>query len=210
MGYIVGLTGGIGSGKSTVAALFSQLGVPVVDADIVAREVVEVGSPLLADIVDYFGEEILLDNGALNRSLLRERIFACEQDKHWLNQLLHPAIRQAMLAQLEQQQYPYVLWVVPLLIENNLTGYCDRLLVVDVEPQTQLQRASQRDNNDMALIKNIMSSQVSREARLVQADDVIFNEANLSENSENMWQQVQQLHQLYLTLAKQKEESNAK
>lgn len=210
MGYIVGLTGGIGSGKSTIAALFAQLGVAVVDADVVAREVVEKGSPLLANIVDYFGKEILLDNGGLNRSLLRERIFANEQDKHWLNQLLHPAIRQAMLIQLQQQSSPYVIWMVPLLIENKLLSYCDRVLVVDVEPETQLRRASLRDNNDVALIRNIMSSQVSREIRLAVADDVILNEDNFRENRDNIWQQVQRLHQLYLALAKEKEEKNEK
>lgn len=204
MSYIVGLTGGIGSGKSTIADLFAQLGVPVVDADIVAREVVAPGSPLLAQIVAYFGAHILLANGELDRAKLRQCIFACEQDKHWLNQLLHPAIRQTMLQQLAQQQAPYVLWVVPLLIENQLMTYCDRILVVDVLPETQLARVKQRDQNDETLIKQIMAAQVSRSQRLAVADDVITNDLDLDSNQHNIQQQVQTLHQLYLTLAQEK------
>lgn len=203
MSYIVGLTGGIGSGKSTIAELFAQLGVPVVDADIVAREVVAIGSPLLAQIAEYFGPNILLTNGELDRTQLRQRIFACPQDKHWLNQLLHPAIRQAMLHQLNCQQAPYVLWVVPLLIENQLTQYCQRILVIDVLPETQLARVKRRDQNDETLIKNIIAAQASREQRLQVADDVIQNELDFASNQANIQQQVQALHQLYLTLAQE-------
>ena len=106
MTYVVGLTGGIGSGKSTIAGLFAELGVPIVDADLVARQVVEKGSPLLAEIAAHFGPEILLKDGTLNRAALREKIFANEMQKHWLNQLLHPAIRHEMLRQLAAQQAP--------------------------------------------------------------------------------------------------------
>ena len=104
MTYVVGLTGGIGSGKSTIAELFAELGVPIIDADLVARQVVEKGSPLLAKIAAHFGPEILLEDGALNRAALREKIFANETQKDWLNQLLHPAIRHEMLRQLAAQQ----------------------------------------------------------------------------------------------------------
>ena len=201
MTYVVGLTGGIGSGKSTIAELFAELGVPVIDADIVARQVVEKGSLLLAEIAAHFGPEILLEDGALNRAALREKVFNHESEKQWLNQLLHPAIRHEMLRQLAAQQAPYCIFMVPLLIENNLTALCQRVLVVDVSEQTQMTRASQRDNNQLALIKNIMQSQVSRSERLQHADDVINNDVDLSESLPHLKQTVLDLHHLYLQLA---------
>ena len=201
MTYVVGLTGGIGSGKSTIAELFVELGVPVIDADLVARQVVEKGSPLLAEIAVHFGPEILLEDGALNRAALREKVFNHEREKQWLNQLLHPAIRHEMLRQLAAQQAPYCIFMVPLLIENNLIALCQRILVVDVSEQTQMTRASQRDNNQLALIKNIMQSQVSRSERLQHADDVINNDADLSESLPQLKQKVLGLHHLYLQLA---------
>lgn len=201
MSYIVGLTGGIGSGKSTVAELFSALGVPVVDADIVARQVVEKGSTLLQRIAEHFGQSVLLPSGELNRTRLRTLIFNHEKEKIWLNDLLHPAIRQAMLQQLRHQTAPYVLFVVPLLIENNLTEFCDRVLVIDVKPETQLARASARDNSNIALIQNIMRSQVSREERLVKADDVIDNDRDISENLTALQRKVVELHRFYLQLS---------
>lgn len=201
MTYVVGLTGGIGSGKSTIAKLFAELGVPVIDADIVARQVVEKGSPLLQQIVAHFGTEILLENGKLNRAALREKVFNHETEKQWLNQLLHPAIRTEMLNQLAQQRTLYCIFMVPLLIENKLTALCQRVLVVDVSEQTQLTRASQRDNNQLALIKNIMQSQVSRSERLQHADDVINNDADLSESLPQLKQKVLDLHHHYLQLA---------
>ncbi|WP_109128184.1 dephospho-CoA kinase [Aggregatibacter segnis] len=201
MTYVVGLTGGIGSGKSTIAELFAELGVPVIDADLVARQVVEKGSPLLAEIAVHFGPEILLEDGALNRAALREKVFNHEREKQWLNQLLHPAIRHEMLRQLAAQRMPYCIFMVPLLIENKLTALCQRVLVVDVSEQTQMTRASQRDNNQLALIKSIMQSQVSRSERLQHADDVINNDADLSESLPQLKQKVLDLHHLYLQLA---------
>ena len=201
MTYVVGLTGGIGSGKSTIAELFAELGVPVIDADLVARQVVEKGSPLLAEIAAHFGPEILLEDGALNRAALREKVFNHESEKQWLNQLLHPAIRHEMLQQLAAQRMPYCIFMVPLLIENKLTALCQRVLVVDVSEQTQMTRASKRDNNQLALIKNIMQSQVSRLERLQHADDVINNDADLSESLPQLKQKVLDLHHHYLQLA---------
>ena len=201
MTYVVGLTGGIGSGKSTIAELFAELGVPVIDADLVARQVVEKGSPLLAEIAVHFGPEILLEDGALNRAALREKVFNHESEKQWLNQLLHPAIRHEMLRQLAAQQAPYCIFMVPLLIENNLIALCQRVLVVDVSEQIQMTRASQRDNNQLALIKNIMQSQVSRSERLQHADDVINNDVDLRESLPQLKQKVLDLHHLYLQLA---------
>ncbi len=204
MSYIVGLTGGIGSGKSTVANLFAELGVPVVDADIVARQVVEKGSPLLTQITAHFGIQVLTETGELNRAVLRNLIFHNETEKNWLNALLHPAIREEMLAQLERQTAPYILFVVPLLIENKLNTLCDRVLVIDVKPETQLARASQRDKNNIQLIQQIMNAQVSRDTRLQYADDIINNDDELVEKGNVLRQNVLKLHRTYLRLAKEK------
>lgn len=204
MSYIVGLTGGVGSGKSTIANLFAELNVPIIDADIVAREVVAKGSALLEQITQHFGQHILKEDGELDRAALREIIFADPEQKLWLNNLLHPAIRQAMLHQLQQQTSPYVLWVVPLLIENNLTKQCDRILVIDVREDIQLQRVMQRDNNHINLVKQIIAAQVTREERLAVADDIIDNSADLTENLPHLTAQVRSLHQKYLTLSQMK------
>ena len=204
MTYIVGLTGGIGSGKTTIANLFADLGVPLVDADVVAREVVAKDSPLLSKIVEYFGAQVLTEQGELNRSALRERVFSNDEDKLWLNNLLHPAIRERMKKQLAEQTAPYTLFVVPLLIENKLTALCDRILVVDVSPQTQLDRSSQRDNNNFEQIQRIMNSQVSQQERLKWADDVINNDAELAQNLPHLQQKVLELHQFYLQQAEKK------
>ena len=205
MTYIVGLTGGIGSGKSTIANLFALLDVPIIDADVVAREVVEKGSPLLTKIVEHFGQHILDKQGNLDRTALRQIVFHSEQEKKWLNQLLHPAIRAEMLRQLEAVSAPYVLWVVPLLIENKLSELCDRVLVVDVLPDIQLERAIKRDESKAETIQNIIASQVDRQTRLNYADDVIENNLPLEENAINLAHQVAKLHHCYLDLAKQKE-----
>lgn len=202
MTYIVGLTGGIGSGKSTIANLFAKLGVPLVDADIVAREVVEKGSPLLTKIAEHFGDQILTAQGELNRAALRERVFHNESEKQWLNNLLHPAIRERMQQQLAVQTVPYTLFVVPLLIENKLTTICDRILVVDVSPQTQLTRAAQRDQNNPEQIQRIMNAQVSQQERLKWADDVINNDTELAQNLLHLQQKVLELHRFYLQQAK--------
>ncbi|STO92323.1 dephospho-CoA kinase [Haemophilus pittmaniae] len=199
--YVIGLTGGIGSGKSTIANLFGELGVPIIDADVVARQVVEKGSPLLAQIAEHFGTEILTPTGELDRAQLRQRVFQDETEKNWLNQLLHPAIRTEMLNQLSAQRAPYTLLVVPLLIENKLTNLCDRVLVIDVSPQTQLTRAAQRDNNSLEQIQRIMQSQVSQKERLQWADDIINNDRELADNFIHLQQKVLELHRFYLTLA---------
>ncbi|OOF49174.1 dephospho-CoA kinase [Rodentibacter genomosp. 1] len=201
MTYIVGLTGGIGSGKSTITHLFSDLGVPIVDADIIAREVVEKGSPLLEQIVGHFGEAVLLENGELNRAALRQQVFANEAEKNWLDGLLHPAIREAMLEQLSAQTAPYTLFVVPLLIENNLTELCQRILVIDVPPQTQLTRAMKRDQNNLEQIQRIMNAQVSRTERLKWATEIINNDKDLAENLPHLKQKVLELHRFYLQQA---------
>jgi dephospho-CoA kinase len=172
---VIGLTGGIGSGKTTIANFFRDLGVDIVDADIAARTVVEPGSIALAKISQYFGLQFIQPDGTLNRSLLRSQIFSNEQDKHWLNNLLHPLIRQTMLEEIQQSQSPYCLLVAPLLIENNLQSLVARILVIDIKESEQVKRAASRDPSSIDEIKRIMASQISREKRLTYADDIINN-----------------------------------
>lgn len=206
MSYVIGLTGGIGSGKTTVSNLFAELGGMVIDADVVARQVVEKGSPLLTKIVEHFGTQILTSEQSLDRKALRQIVFNNESEKAWLNDLLHPAIREEMLRQLSAATEPYIIWVVPLLIENKLTQFCDRILVVDVSPEIQLERATKRDKSKIETIKNIMAAQVSREERLSYADDIIKNDLPLEKGLLKIQKQVKALHLHYLTLAKQKSE----
>ncbi|QCR37915.1 dephospho-CoA kinase [Nissabacter sp. SGAir0207] len=197
MNYLVALTGGIGSGKSTVANAFAALGVTVVDADIIARQVVEPGTPALAEIARHFGDGILQPDGSLHRARLRERIFAAPDEKQWLNALLHPLIQQETQRQIQQATSPYVLWVVPLLIENGLQARADRVLVIDVDRETQLARTTARDGVSRQQAENILAAQVSREQRLACADDVIDNRGDPS----TIEPRVAALHQHYLQLA---------
>ncbi|MBA6233268.1 MULTISPECIES: dephospho-CoA kinase [unclassified Colwellia] len=178
---VIGVTGGIGSGKTTIANFFSDLGVDIVDADIAARTVVEPGSIALAKISHHFGLQCIQPDGTLNRPLLRSQIFSNEQDKHWLNNLLHPLIRQTMLEEIQQSQSPYCLLVAPLLIENNLQDLVARILVIDIKESEQVKRAASRDPSSVDEIKRIIASQISREKRLTYADDIINNsESDLS------------------------------
>lgn len=200
MAFVVGLTGGIASGKTTVANLFHQhFAIDIVDADLVARQVVQPGSVGLSAIVDHFGPEILTANGELDRASLRARIFDQADEKAWLNQLLHPMIRQEMIEQLKTVTSAYALLVVPLLVENRLQTLCDRVLVVDVEEQTQIERTIQRDGVDEQQVRAILNAQATRQARLAIADDVVKNDAK----DQNLLQQVTELHQKYLAMSKQ-------
>ncbi len=192
MSYIVALSGGIASGKSTIAHLFAQLGVPIIDADIIARQVVEVGTPALAQIVKHFSQEILLENGELDRSQLREIIFNNDHERLWLNNLLHPIIAQETQKQFAQQTAPYVIWVVPLLIENHLQA--DRVLMIDVSVALQLKRLINRDGINESLAKRMIASQASLSERLAFADDVIINDGDLA----SLTVQVDCLHKQYL------------
>lgn len=198
--FILGLTGGIGAGKSAASSIFKSLGIHVVDADVVAREVVqpESATGALTQITAQFGREILLSSGQLDRAALRQRIFANPIDKEWLNQLLHPLIRQTILDQLNASSGPYAVLEAPLLIENNLMPYIDKLAVVDVPEALQLTRAMQRDNNSAEQIKAIMAAQVSRQQRLKQADFVLDNSATPLA----LQKQVNQLHQQLLNASR--------
>ncbi|PSU21924.1 dephospho-CoA kinase [Photobacterium kishitanii] len=197
MAVVIGLTGGIGSGKTTVANLFGDYGIDLIDADIIAREVVAIGSIGLARITEKFGDSILLADGNLDRSQLRAAIFSDPHLKNWLNQLLHPLIREKMLADIDRVRSPYCLLIVPLMVENNLQTMTDRLLVVDVDQQTQIMRTQQRDNVSLEQIKSILSAQASRQQRLDAADDIICNNGD----NQALLTQVAQLHQYYLALA---------
>ena len=200
MQVIIGLTGGIGSGKSTVAKEFTALGIDIVDADKVARQVVEPGQPALAEIELYFGSDVLLNAaGELNRAKLRQLIFQSETKKQWLNALLHPIIRDTLLAQLNMAKSEYVILEAPLLLENKLTQYTDYTLVVDVDEKLQIERAMQRDDNSKSQIQAIMDAQISRSLRLQQADYVIDNS---SIDRVALKQQIKSLHLKFLSLKK--------
>ncbi|BAK10159.1 dephospho-CoA kinase CoaE [Pantoea ananatis AJ13355] len=191
------LTGGIGSGKSTIAGYFAASGVDIIDADVIAREVVEPGTPALQAIIERYGDAILTEQGTLQRSRLREIIFATPDEKTWLNALLHPLINARTQQLKAQAASPYVLWVVPLLVENRLQRQADRVLVVDTDEETQLRRTLQRDNVSLEQAKRILAAQATRQQRLDCADDIIDN----SGTPEKALPQVAKLHQLYLKLA---------
>ena len=198
--FWVGLTGGIGSGKSTVAAEFVRLGIQQVDADIVARQVVAPGTAALAAIVQQFGVTVTSADGQLDRAELRQIVFSDDAAKTWLNQLLHPLIRQEMLRQLADATSPYVLLVAPLLLENKLDQLVDTVLVVDVTEQTQINRTSARDGSAIPLVQSIMAAQCGRQERLARANQVINNEGS----TEALQAKVAELHRIFLRLAEEK------
>lgn len=199
MAFVIGLTGGIASGKTTVANLFKQqFKIDIVDADIVAREVVEPETPGLNAIIERFGADIVHDDQTLDRAKLREKIFSNPEEKAWLNGLLHPMIREKMIEDLEQVTSDYALLVVPLLVENKLDSLCDRVLVVDVDPQTQISRTVKRDNVSEEQANAILASQASREQRLALADDVVKN----NPDDPDLLLQITDLHEKYLAMCK--------
>ena len=195
--FVVGLSGGIGSGKTTVSDLFAELGVDVIDADLIARQVVEPGTPALLAIVEKLGSQVLNQQGELNRAQLRQLVFSDPTLKEWLNQLLHPLIRQQMHSQTRAAKSSYCILSVPLLVENNLIHMVDRVLIVDVAEATQLARSVLRDNSNAEQISAIMNAQASRAQRLAVADDIIENEGQASDLAEK----VKQLHLQYLQIA---------
>ena len=207
--YVVGLTGGIGSGKSTVSGLFKKLGTDIIDADLAARKVVEKGSSTLSQITDYFGKDGLLEDGTLNRAYIRSQIFEYQEKRQWLESLLHPLIRTWIEQSLSKALSPYVIFESPLLLETSQHQLTDRILVVDIPENLQILRATQRDGNSTEQIQAIIDTQISRKERLKWADDIIDNSETASiENGcnhfSNLATQVKELHQSYLTLAANK------
>jgi dephospho-CoA kinase len=203
--YKVGLTGGIGCGKTTVANLFGGLGVPVADADVVARALVAPGLPAYQAILDRFGDAVRLESGELDRAALRALIFARAAERHWLENLLHPLVYGELEQWAGKQVASYALFVVPLLLETGRRNWVDRLLVVDCQPETQLRRVQQRDGVDAGLIQRVMAAQSDREGRLAAADDVLVNDGEPGE----LLCQVQLLHDRYLRLAAESAKSAA-
>lgn len=194
--FILGLTGGIGSGKSAASAYFRDQGIVVVDADIVAREVVEPGQPALLAIKQRYGSEALHDDGTLNRAWLRAKVFAEPDERKWLESQTHPRIRDSIIAQLKAATSPYAILESPLLFESGQSELVARTLVIDVPEEIQVERASSRDGNEEEQIRRIIAAQLPRSERLQRADDAVDNSSNL----EALYSQLEPLHQSYLQL----------
>ena len=194
--YLVGLTGGIGSGKTAAADRFSEHGITTVDADLASRAVVEPGRPALAKIADHFGAELLQADGSLDRTALRHLVFADEAKRRWLQGLLHPLISEYLRLQIDEAQSPYVMLVNPLLFESRQNSWCNRVLVIDVPEEIQLSRTMARDTNTREQVENIMKAQAGRQQRLDAADDIIVNDQDLH----HLHHAVDLQHQEYLKL----------
>ena len=188
---IIGLTGGIGSGKTAVSETFEKLGITVVDADLASRVVVEKGKPCLEEIVKHFGDDILNENDELNRAKLREIIFNSDSEKSWLESLLHPAIAEQIKDELNASESPYTILVSPLLLETNQRDFCDKVLVVDVPIEIQMERTTKRDGVSEDQVKSIIKSQINRDERLQLADEIILNEGSI----EDLEMIVRELHE---------------
>lgn len=193
----IGLTGGIGSGKSTVCKHFADLGVPIIDADQIAHELVHPGQPALQSIIETFGQEILTDEGKLHRQRLRELVFRDPYSRRKLETILHSLIYAEIDNQLTKITYPYCVICIPLLIETHAMDKVDRVLVIDVTEPLQILRACQRDNIDVEDIKRIIRAQATRDMRLNAADDIIHNDGKLA----SLYKQIKELHECYLRIA---------
>ena len=187
---LVGLTGGIGSGKTAAADYFAELGIDVVDADLASRAVVEPGQPALNYIAEHFGPDILLSDGGLDRAKLRALVFAESAERKWLQNLLHPLISEYLQAQIAASTSPYCLLVNPLLLESGQGHWCDEIVVVDVPEAMQLERTMARDDNSRSQVESIMAAQMARPARLQQASKIITNDKDLT----HLHQQIEILH----------------
>lgn len=195
---VIGVTGGIGSGKSAVTDRFAQRGIDVVDADIAARVVVEPGKPALAKISEHFGSHLILYDGSLDRAALRAIVFSEKEHKQWLEHLTHPLIGEEIIRQIQSSSSQYTIFVSPLLIETSQHELTDRILLVDVPVEVQIQRTMARDTNTEEQVRAIVASQASREERLARADDIIVNDQGLA----HLDREVDRLHAFYLQLAK--------
>lgn len=198
----IGLTGGIGSGKTAAADHFAELGITVVDTDLIARELVEPGQPALAEIAAAFGPGVLDAGGRLNRPALRQRVFRDENARSRLEAILHPRIRETMLQRGAAASTPYVIFVIPLLFETGQQTLVDRTLVIDVPEDLQRERVTLRDGLKREAVDAILAAQVAREARLNLADDVIRNDATVAD----LRRAVEERHQHYLAIANRHED----
>jgi len=195
--FVLGLTGGIGSGKSAASQWFEAQGITVVDADVVAREVVEIGQPALTQIQQAFGDWVLLADGSLNRRALREYIFRSPEARKTLESITHPAIRTSIIQQLYAAQSPYAILVSPLLFETNQHELTQHTLLIDATIELQIERASQRDGQNIEQIRNIIAAQMSREQKQAMADDIVLNDGHL----DHLYTHLKPLHQKYLNMA---------
>lgn len=193
----VGLTGGIGSGKSTVSKIFADLNIPVLDADEIAHRLVETGQPALAQICQEFGRDILRPDGSLNREKLRELVFSDPTQKQKLESILHPLVFTTLAAELERLSAPYCVISIPLLFETGMAHFVDRVLVIDCPVETQVERVKARDKLSPERVQSIIDNQVSRTFRKANADDVIDNTCP----DYRLAEQVKKLHNLYLSLS---------
>jgi dephospho-CoA kinase len=200
---IIGLTGGIGSGKSTVANLFAKRGVTVIDADQLSRDITTPEHEAYAQIIRQFGDEVVLESKHLDRKKIRKLIFANPENRHWLENLLHPLIREEMRLQTAKAESLYCIVVIPLIFETEPNPLLNRILVVDTTEELQKQRTQSRDTHTLAEVEAIMKTQIARAKRLAGADDIIVNDGKL----EDLEPQVDKLHQQYLNLAKQSSSS---
>ena len=194
----IGLTGGIASGKTTVAGIFADLGVPVIDTDVIAREVVAKGAPALARIRDAFGDDVFNNDGTLDRKAMRKLVFSDVGKRRQLERILHPQIREAVVVQAHAVADPYMIVVVPLLVESPMKEFMDRVLVVDCSENVQLNRLLARDTENEEQARRMIAAQASRDERLAIADDVVLNDAGLDETRTR----IEALHKAYLELSK--------
>lgn len=195
----IGLTGGIGSGKTVASDEFARLGAEVIDTDLLSRSLVEPGQPALTEIVALFGPSVLDATGRLDRAHLREKVFADPQARRQLEGILHPKIREAMLERASQSTAPYVVFVIPLLFETGQQALVDRVLLIDVAQDAQRTRVAARDGLDETQITRILQAQTDRATRLAAADDVVHNDAGISD----LHAAIAELHRKYLDLARQ-------
>ncbi len=193
----IGLTGGIGSGKTTVSNMFSEYGVPVIDMDVIARQIVAPGSPALKDISRTFGANVLNKDGSLNREVLRQQIFESSELRIELEKILHPLIRAETEQQLSRLHAPYCIIVIPLLTESQQQSLVDRILVIDAPESLQISRTMQRDNISEQDARKILDSQTDRTTRLQSADDVIENSGDM----DTLRLRIGQLHEQYIRVA---------
>ncbi len=195
---VVALTGGIGSGKTTACRLFETLGSPIIDADLIARSLVEPGEPALDEITQQFGSAVLTTKGSLDRKRLRQLIFSDSKKKQLLESILHPRIRREMVRRIAELTTPYCIVAIPLLVESSQMEIADRILVIDTTEDEQRQRVIERDEQTEEAVAAIISSQASRAARLALADDIIDNSGDIR----HLRAQVETYHQKYLSIAK--------